>query len=149
MKKLIRSRIFLVIICGIVFTSIGVYAATAYKASDVIYASSDGTSMNVNDALNDIYNIKKLGNATAGDIASGKTAVVQGKLITGSLQKNTVGNFSAAISIQAYDYYDSRSSTLNFQYKNGSVTLTNADYLSSKDDRRYSFRITGVSISGL
>ena len=149
MKKLIRSRIFLVIICGIVFTSIGAYAATAYKASDVIYASSDGTSMNVNDALNDIYNIKKLGNATAGDIASGKTAVVQGKLITGSLQKNTVGNFSAAISIQAYDYYDSRSSTLNFQYKNGSVTLTNADYLSSKDDRRYSFRITGVSISGL
>ena len=149
MKKLIRSRIFLVIICGIVFTSIGAYAATAYKASDVIYASSDGTSMNVNDALNDIYNIKKLGNATAGDIASGKTAVVQGKLITGNLQKNTVGNFSAAISIQAYDYYDSRSSTLNFQYKNGSVTLTNADYLSSKDDRRYSFRITGVSISGL
>ena len=149
MKKLIRSRIFLVIICGIVFTSIGAYAATAYKASDVIYASSDGTSMNVNEALNDIYNIKKLGNATAGDIASGKTAVVQGKLITGSLQKNTVGNFSAAISIQAYDYYDSRSSTLNFQYKNGSVTLTNADYLSSKDDRRYSFRITGVSISGL
>ena len=149
MKKLIRSRIFLVIICGIVFTSIGAYAATTYKASDVIYASSDGTSMNVNDALNDIYNIKKLGNATAGDIASGKTAVVQGKLITGSLQKNTVGNFSAAISIQAYDYYDSRSSTLNFQYKNGSVTLTNADYLSSKDDRRYSFRITGVSISGL
>ena len=149
MKKLIRSRRFLVIICGIVFTSIGAYAATTYKASDVIYASSDGTSMNVNDALNDIYNIKKLGNATAGDIASGKTAVVQGKLITGSLQKNTVGNFSAAISIQAYDYYDSRSSTLNFQYKNGSVTLTNADYLSSKDDRRYSFRITGVSISGL
>ena len=149
MKKLIRSRIFLVIICGIVFTSIGAYAATTYKASDVVYNASGGTETNVENALNDIYNIKKLGNATAGDIASGKTAVVQGKLITGSLQKNTVGNFSAAISIQAYDYYDSRSSTLNFQYKNGSVTLTNADYLSSKDDRRYSFRITGVSISGL
>ena len=149
MKKLIRSRIFLVIICGIVFTSIGVYASTAYKSSEISYTPSGGTETNVENALNDIYNIKKLGNATAGDIASGKTAVVQGKLITGSLQKNIVGNFSAAISIQAYDYYDSRSSTLNFQYKNGSVTLTNADYLSSKDDRRYSFRITGVSISGL
>ena len=149
MKKLIRSRIFLVIICGIVFTSIGAYAATAYKASEISYTPSGGTETNVENALNDIYNIKKLGDATASDIASGKTAVVQGKLITGSLQKNTVGNFSAAISIQAYDYYDSRSSTLNFQYKNGSVTLTNADYLSSKDDRRYSFRITGVSISGL
>lgn len=149
MKKLIRSRIFLVIICGIVFTSIGAYAATTYKASEISYTPSDGTEINVENALNDIYNIKKLGDATAGDIASGKTAVVQGKLITGSLQKNTVGNFSAAISIKAYDYYDSRSSTLNFQYKNGSVTLTNADYLSSKDDSRYSFKITGVSISEL
>ena len=55
MKKVIKSRIFLVIICGIVFTSIGVYAATTYKATDVLYTSSDGTSMNVEDALNDLY----------------------------------------------------------------------------------------------
>ena len=149
MKKIIKSRIFLVIITMIICISGTLYAANTYKASDVIYNASDGTSMNVNDALNNIYQITKLGDATADNILKGKTAVVQGKLITGSLQKNIVGNFSAAISIQAYDYYDSRSSTLNFQYKNGSVTLTNADYLSSKDDRRYSFRITGVSISGL
>ena len=56
MKKVIKSRMFLVIICGIVFTSIGVYAATTYNATDVVYNASDGTSMTVNDALDDLYN---------------------------------------------------------------------------------------------
>ena len=55
MKKVIKSRIFLVIICGIIFTSGGAYAAVTYKASDVLYTSSDGTSMTVNDALNKLY----------------------------------------------------------------------------------------------
>ena len=32
------------------------YATTTYKASDVLYISSDGTSMSVNDALNELYN---------------------------------------------------------------------------------------------
>ena len=56
MKKIIKSRIFLVIICGLIFTSFGIYAANTYKASDVVYNASDGTSMNVNDALNELYN---------------------------------------------------------------------------------------------
>ena len=56
MKKMIKSRIFLVIICGIVFTSIGVYAVTKYNATDIVYNASDGTSMTVNDALNELYN---------------------------------------------------------------------------------------------
>ena len=55
MKKVIKSRIFLVIICGIIFTSVGAYAAVTYKATDVLYTSSDGTSMTVNDALDDLY----------------------------------------------------------------------------------------------
>ena len=56
MKKIIKSRIFLIVICGIIFTSFGIYAATTYKASDVVYNASDGTSINVNDALNELYN---------------------------------------------------------------------------------------------
>ena len=83
MKKVIKSRIFLVIITAIIFASLGIYAATSYKASDVIYNSEDGTSMTVNEALNDIYKIKSLGDATANDILNGKTAVVKGELITG------------------------------------------------------------------
>ena len=58
MKKIMKSRIFIFILTAIMFTSIGVYAATTYKASDVIYNASDGTSMNVNDALNELYNKK-------------------------------------------------------------------------------------------
>lgn len=56
MKKVIKNRIFLILICGIIFISVGIYAATTYKASDVIYNASDGSSMSVNDALNDLYN---------------------------------------------------------------------------------------------
>ena len=56
MKKIMKSRIFLVIIITIIVASVSVYAATTYKATDVIYKASDGTSMNVNDALNELYN---------------------------------------------------------------------------------------------
>ena len=56
MKKVIKSRIFLVIITTIVVASISVYAATTYKASEVLYTSSDESSMTVNEALNELYN---------------------------------------------------------------------------------------------
>ena len=56
MKKIMKSRIFLIVILCIIRCSIGVYAATTYKATDVVYNASDGTNMNVNDALNDLYN---------------------------------------------------------------------------------------------
>ena len=55
MKKIIKSRIFLVIITMIIVASVSVYAATTYKATDVVYNASDGISMNVNDALNELY----------------------------------------------------------------------------------------------
>ena len=56
MKKVIKSRIFLVIITMIICISGTLYAATEYYASDVVYNASDGTSMTVNDALNELYN---------------------------------------------------------------------------------------------
>ena len=55
MKKIIKSKIFLIVILCIISCGIGVYAATTYKASDVVYNASDGTSMNVSEALNDLY----------------------------------------------------------------------------------------------
>ena len=60
MKKVIKSRIFLIIVLCIISCGIGVYAAVTYNATDVLYTSSDGTSMTVSDALNDLYaNSKK------------------------------------------------------------------------------------------
>ena len=67
MKKIIKSRIFLVIIIMIICINGTLYAATTYKASDVVYKSSDGTSMNVNDALNDLYNKSNNSNITLVD----------------------------------------------------------------------------------
>jgi len=87
MKKIIQSRIFLVIICGILFTSFGIYA-TNYLASDISYAK-DGVQTNVKDALDDLYGITTLGDATVEDIASGKTAIVKGELLTGTAVNGT------------------------------------------------------------
>ena len=56
MKKVIKSRIFLIIVLCIISCGIGVYAAVTYNATDVLYTSSDGTNMTVSDALNDLYN---------------------------------------------------------------------------------------------
>ena len=56
MKKVIKSRIFLVIITTIIVASGTLYAANTYKASDVLYTTSDGSSLTVNDALNELYN---------------------------------------------------------------------------------------------
>ena len=58
MKKIIKNKIFLIVLLCIISCGIGAYAATTYKASDVVYNASDGTSMNVNDALNDLYKNK-------------------------------------------------------------------------------------------
>lgn len=57
MKKIFdKKTIITVIICGIIFTSIGVYA-TNYFAKDVTYKSNDENwkVTNVNDALDDLY----------------------------------------------------------------------------------------------
>ena len=59
MKKVIKNKIFLIVLLCIISCGIGVYAATTYKANEVVYNASDGTSMNVNDALNELYDAKK------------------------------------------------------------------------------------------
>ena len=61
MKKIFNSRLFLVIICGIIFTSIGIYASELYKAKDVQYELTDASweVTNVSKALNDLYEDSK------------------------------------------------------------------------------------------
>lgn len=59
MKKMLRSRIFLVIVTLIIGISGTLYAANSYNANAIVYNSSDGTSKNVNEALNDLYTKSK------------------------------------------------------------------------------------------
>lgn len=55
MKKILKSRIFTIIITTIVVASGTLYAATLYNATDISYKPSSGESMNVNEALDDLY----------------------------------------------------------------------------------------------
>ena len=56
MKRVILNNIFLVIITTIVVVSVSIYAAGKFRAAEIIYDASNGTSTNVNDALDELYN---------------------------------------------------------------------------------------------
>ena len=126
MKKIIKNKIILIVILCIISCGIGVYAATTYKASDIVYNASDGTSINVNDALNDIYTIKTQGNATENDILNGKTAVVKGKMITGTFKNNfTFETIENPVGTSIMDYNEKR--------KDKYLTFTLGERLSYND----------------
>ena len=65
MKKIIKSRLFIVVITTIIVASGTLYAANKYQASEVVYNKKDGTSTNVNDALNELYNNMNTGGCTS------------------------------------------------------------------------------------
>ena len=145
MKKVIKSRIFLIIVLCIISCGIGVYAAVTYKASDVLYTSSDGTSMNVNDALNELYNrsssqIIKLGNGTSFNL---KTLQDTGKIPQNiNLNELTSNNFIVEIiSLSTVKtgtfggqagglswYASAAGSTINKTYNSTSFLLTISGY---------------------
>jgi len=82
MKKIIKSRMFLIIVCGIVFTSIGVCAAN-YLATDVSYSpkNKDWNVKNVSEALDSLY-------GTNACKMNGTEPVISGKLIPVTLKDN-------------------------------------------------------------
>jgi len=93
LNKFKNNSLFSFILGGILFGSV-VYGANIYQSNEVEYTPTDASweVSNVSDAINSLYdmkteleNIKSVGDATASDIADGKTAVVQGKLVTGTM----------------------------------------------------------------
>lgn len=88
MKKIIFG-----IVIGIILGS-GIVYAINYSAKDISYTKNDCIQTTVQDSLDELYNIdselsnlKNIGNAEASDIANGKTALVNGQEITGTLKK--------------------------------------------------------------
>ena len=70
MKKNLNKRIIITfIISGIIFGSIGVYASNLYKASDIAYTKKDGTISNVNDEINNLYEIIENGSNNSNEIS--------------------------------------------------------------------------------
>ena len=70
-------------ILGIVGTSYAAYKLTAKEVS-FDKSKTDLNGENVQDSIDEITDLIKYGDAEAGDIASGKTALVKGKKITGN-----------------------------------------------------------------
>ena len=68
MKKVIKSRVFLVIITTIVVASVSIYATNVYNATDVFYNTSDGSTKSVSVVLNELYDKMNTGGC-ATDVA--------------------------------------------------------------------------------
>lgn len=80
------------ILVGIVGTiGMGVSAAYLYQSSQISYVPSDNTLDvdNIKSALDDLYVKSLVGTATDLDIIEGKTALVKGKLVTGTYKKES------------------------------------------------------------
>lgn len=54
-KKHIKT-IISIIVTAIIFTGFSIYATTTYLAKDIGYIKNDGTQINVEEALNELYN---------------------------------------------------------------------------------------------
>jgi len=106
MKKIIQSRMFLVIICGIIFTSIGVYAVN-YMASDVTYKpkNKEWKVSNVNDAIDSLYNSRKCN-------MNGTEPVISGDLIPitlsndGTVDESYWSYISSTFQVSPQNHYD-------------------------------------------
>ena len=156
MKKIIKSKIFLVFITSIICISGTVTATTLYFANQVSYTpSDDSTITNVQDALNNLYsvktelnNLRSLGDATSADILEGKLAVVKGELVTGSYDSSehaladgtyyiTVGVTAAYRNVSQYGLAQSRSVNyvVKLVVKDGTPTVSwhSAPYTGSED----------------
>ena len=93
LKNIIRKNfniILIIIISGIVFSSISVYAVMQYTAEQVTFSSenSDWTPENVQNALDDLYNMKVNSTLTLVDSGSSLgTSTATGRNVTKSLDK--------------------------------------------------------------
>jgi len=78
-----------IIIGGIVFGGMGV-AAVTLEAEQIAYTPTDSTFKvsNTKMALDELYHLSQLGNASSTDLLIGKEALVGGKKIIGSMVNN-------------------------------------------------------------
>lgn len=83
MKKIYNNGLVMFILGGLLFGSISVLASEKYGANLIVYESENGEET-VDEALNELYALKNVGDATAGDIKEGKTVLVNGKIIIGT-----------------------------------------------------------------
>lgn len=87
MKKIIKNPIISFIIGAVLFGSIGPVLAYRLTADQILYTPTNNSSQitNAQIALDNFYQKTLYGDANETDILNGKTAVVQGKKVIGTL----------------------------------------------------------------
>ena len=91
MKKHILAIVIGAVIGGLIIGSITTAAAYyTFTGTNVYYnnSNSGGSSSSVSGALDDLYSKISYGNATTSQIVSGRTALINGKKVTGSMNNN-------------------------------------------------------------
>lgn len=129
MKKIIKNNIFGFIIGIIITSSVSVIAATLYLSNQVSYTPTDTTWNvdNVKDALDELHDATELinqGDATESDIMVGKTAIVNGKLITGTKLEESNHIFTLATSVNG-----SKSIDIKSLYPDEYMNFTNNNFV--------------------
>ena len=162
MKKIInKNTVFSFIIGGLIFGSIGIYGANNYKSDGIEYSPTDTSwkVSNVNQAINSLYsmkteldNIKSIGDATAAQILSGKTAAIKGNLVIGSMTNNgavtSILNAGGSYTIPAGYHNGSGKVTVNTLASQTEATATAADITSGKTAWVNGTKITGTKATG-
>ena len=131
---------YLIFVMGIVIGIVGTsYAAYKLKAEQVSFdkTNTNLNSENVQDSIDELAtDILSYGDAEAGDIASGKTALVKGKKITGSLDQSYLSKVTKIGSVSGYNAtkkIDIKSLTDNYS------NLTNNNFILSGSYNRLNY----------
>ena len=161
MKKIFDKKTIFSFVLGIILCSGIVYGANVYHSSSIEYSPTDSSweVKNVNDALNSLYsmkteldNLKGIGDATADQILSGKTALVQGSTITGTMidrgAVTSTLNAGGSYTIPAGYHNGGGKVTANSLASQTSATATAANIASGKTAWVNGTKITGTGIMG-
>lgn len=87
MKKILKNRVFLVIITAIIFTGVGIYAETKINASEIKYIDKDNNETTVDAVLDDLYDLSNNYDLTFYEPSSWMGARTASKSITKKIQK--------------------------------------------------------------
>jgi len=80
-----KTHALIIMVEIILFGMISANAATTVPSTGVLYSNEDTSATTVKEALDELMEKSTVGTATAANILSGKTALVQGKTLTGTM----------------------------------------------------------------
>ena len=163
MKKILKLSIGIVI--GMIIATTTIVCAFSFDSVDIKHTKVGGSDTSVSAAISELYQMRNAGTASASDILPGKTAWINGVLVTGTYQapdmnividignqSNTVTNNQTRVFIDSYrslykyfkvtavnkiDYYQKGTGYfINSNINTYSTNLTlNTDYLLSDYDK--------------